>query len=189
MSSTRKYGGTGLGLAICQRLTSLLDGTIWVESNLGQGSTFRLELPFTLTGSLSPTAKTSLNGTMPSYQILLVDDDYYSLKVSSSLLIKLGQQVVTANNGKDAIAAWQNQSFDLILLDIQMPGMTGIEVLSAIRKLEQESGKPKTPVIAQTAHALPVDRTKLLSAGFDGYIAKPLLLAQVLQELSQVIKI
>lgn len=186
MSNTRKYGGTGLGLAICQRLAALLGGKIRVGSTLGKGSTFLLELPFGLSGSVQTTTDSPLSGILPSYRILLVDDDDINLKVNCALLVKLGQQVVMANGGEEAITAWLKQPFDLMLLDIQMPGMTGEEVLAAVRRQEAAAGKTPTPIIALTAYAMPSDREKLLADGFDGYIPKPLLVAQVIQEISNV---
>lgn len=188
MSNSRQYGGAGLGLSICRRLAGMLGGRIWVESQLGSGSTFHLELPFSRTDGEQPEVVAEPELSSQNYTILLVDDDYYSLKVNSSLLEKLGHHVVTATNGKEAVEAYQRQSFDLVLMDIQMPVMTGVDALEAIRNLENEHGTTHTPIIAQTAYAMPADRPALLAAGFDGYLAKPLLLIQVKQEFSRVME-
>lgn len=186
MSNSRQYGGAGLGLSICRRLAGMLGGRIWAESQLGSGSTFYLELPFSLSGGELPEAVAEQEQTSQRYTILLVDDDYYCLKVNASLLEKLGHHVVTATNGREAVEACQKNSFDLILMDIQMPIMAGIDALEAIRRLEIERGSVHVPIIAQTAYAMPADRPTLLAEGFDGYLAKPLLLVQVKAEFSRV---
>lgn len=188
MSYTRRYGGAGLGLSICRRLTELLGGRLWVESVVGSGSTFHLELPFTLPGKPLAKGVAAPEACPQQCSILLVDDDFYCLKVNLALLEKMGYQVTTATNGKEAVEVWQQQAFDLIMMDIQMPVMTGTEALDLIRNLETERGSRRTPIIAQTAYAMPADRDNLLAAGFDGYTPKPLMVAQVRQEIARVLQ-
>lgn len=190
MSNSRRYGGAGLGLAICQRLTALLGGRIWVESKLGCGSTFFLELPFRVPETRQPEVKAPDVRKLPPGRILLVDDDHYNLKVNATLLEKLNLQVVTACNGNQAIEAWQqhqHQPFDLILLDIQMPDMTGMEVLARIRSLEKTAGTTSTPTVAVTAYAMPDDCDKILAAGFDAYLPKPLMVNRLVEVLSHIL--
>lgn len=185
MSNSRQYGGAGLGLSICRRLAGLLGGRIWAESSQGNGSTFHLELPFVLPGSLLAGMAVQPAVPRPEYKVLLVDDDYYCLRINASLLEKLGHRVVTATNGEEALEEWQRQPFDLIMMDIQMPAMDGLDALYRIRELEKERGG-HVPVIVQTAYAMPSDRPTLLRQGFDGYISKPLLLAPLRAEITRV---
>lgn len=188
MSNSRQYGGAGLGLSICRRLAGLLGGRVWAESNLGRGSTFQLELPFVLPGSNLAGATAQPETVRQEYTVLLVDDDYYCLRINAALLEKLGHRVVTATNGKEALEEWQRQPFDLIMMDIQMPVMSGLEALRRIREIEQEEGG-HIPVIVQTAYAMPADRPALLKEGFDGYVSKPLLLVPLRKELARVMEV
>ncbi len=187
MSNSRQYGGAGLGLSICRRLAGLLGGRIWAESSQGRGSTFYLDLPFVLPGS--QLAGIAVQPAVPrrEYTILLVDDDYYCLRINAALLEKLGHRVITATNGKEALEEWQRQPFDLIMMDIQMPAMDGLAALRRIRELEKEQGG-HIPVIVQTAYAMPGDRPSLLRQGFDGYISKPLLLVPLRKEIARVME-
>ena len=180
MSSTRKVGGTGLGLAICRKLTQAMGGTIWAESVPGFGSSFHLEIPFNrpAAAAAQPTAA-SRSGAMsnlkrlPRLSILAADDSASSLNFLASLLQTLGHQVTCAVNGQEALAAWREQQFDVLLLDIQMPLLDGEETMRAIRRSETASGR-HTPILALTAHAMEGDQERFLAAGFDGYVAKPI---------------
>lgn len=170
MSNTREFGGLGLGLTICQRLASVMGGQIRVESRLGEGSTFILELLLEL-----PAPELPATAGKQSLTILLVEDDHLSAMTGNALLSRLGHQVVTANNGEDAVKLCERKNFDLVLMDIHMPVMDGFEALQEIRKQEQKRGKPRIPVIAQTGYARWNYHESFLSAEFDGFIAKPLL--------------
>ncbi len=185
MSNSRQYGGAGLGLSICRRLAGLLGGRVWAESSQGHGSIFHLEVPFVLPGSSLASLATQAEPQRREYTVLLVDDDYYCLRINAALLEKLGHRVITATNGKEALEEWQRQPFDLIMMDIQMPAMDGLEALRRIREIEKEQGG-HIPVIVQTAYAMPGDRPSLLRQGFDGYISKPLLLVPLRKELARV---
>lgn len=183
-STTRKYGGTGLGLTICRQLAELMGGTIRLVSELGKGSCFYLELPFTLPKvQVFPNTARPLSGlssaAMPR-TVLLVDDNPLNLKTLELIIQKLGHQPLTACNGKEAVEQWHRGSIDLILMDIQMPVMNGIEALQVIRSAELAGGR-HTPVVALTADALKGTREHLLAEGFDGYLTKPVKI-EALQE-------
>jgi PAS domain S-box-containing protein len=202
-SYTRKYGGTGLGLAISRQLTSIMGGKIWVESEAGCGSTFHLLL------DLEPCApslvvETSLKDgaddgpVIRNLRILVVDDNEVNRDVALMMLEK-DHRVVTADNGLDALDALSGQTFDVILMDVQMPEMDGLAATATIRAVEQRlqvrENLPRDlirnldsrlrgghiPIIAMTAHAMGGDKEKCLAAGMDGYITKPFQPAQLLE--------
>jgi len=193
MSATRKYGGSGLGLTICRRMTEALGGRIWFESSQGQGSTVSFELPLhtrpeaPLPESAAPRAQSQPPpGSHRSHRVLIADDDQTSITVIAGILSKLGNSVVTAENGQVALERWQDQGpFDAILMDVQMPVMSGLEALRAIRSLERERGG-HVPVIAQTAYAAKKDEAHLLEQGFDGYLPKPLIITDLIEQMRRL---
>jgi PAS domain S-box-containing protein len=177
-SMTRKYGGTGLGLAIASQLVGLWNGRIWVESTLGQGSNFYFTARFDV--RLPPTTASTPDAVQPpqhssgrSLRILLAEDNDLNQRVATALLRKHGHSVTVAGNGTEVIAALAKQTFDLVLMDLQMPQKNGFEVTAHIRAAEQGTGR-HVRIVALTAHALPGDRERCLQAGMDGYLAKPL---------------
>ncbi len=169
VSNTRSYDGLGLGLAISSRLAKALGGSIKLESTPGVGSAFTLELP------LEPVEFPELTSSDAACAVLLVEDDPLSAQSTAALLRKIGYAVQIATNGFDALKQYQRKSFSLVLMDIQMPVMCGFEALQQLRLLEQESGRPRTPVIAQTAYIRSNHHESLIGAGFDGFLSKPLL--------------
>lgn len=183
-ASTRKYGGTGLGLAISKELVEMMDGKLWVESKINEGSTFRCEIPAVVVkdATLNALRDATIAGRaakqsaafMAEARLLLVEDHPTNLLLMKKLLQKMGfTHVVSAENGKEALQAMEEETFDLVLLDCQMPEMDGYETVGWIRKLE-EGGTKRIPVIAMTANAMVGDREKCLRAGMDDYISKPI---------------
>ena len=179
-STTRKYGGTGLGLAITHRLVSILGGQIRVESTPGRGSEFRVDLPLVPAPQTLAPVRTIPPAELPfdpgfarhlPLRILLVEDNPVNQRVATLLLQKLGYSPSFALNGAEALAAVARETFDIILLDVQMPVMDGLE---CARRLRAEYPEPKRPwIIAMTANALEGDRELCLAAGMDDYTSKP----------------
>lgn len=188
-STARVHGGSGLGLAICRRLTELMGGSIRAESSPGQGSSFVVELPF-LDHTSQKLADTEEG--LPAFealeplQILLVEDQEINRTFVQRLLERQGHRVAPAADGLMALDLLERGRFDVMLLDIQMPGMGGEEVIGRVRQQEQRTGT-HLPTIALTAHALAGDREKLLAAGFDGYVAKPVEMHRLLREIGTVL--
>jgi len=178
-SPTRKYGGAGLGLAISRKLAELMGGSISVESRLQQGSSFHFLLPCSVPSRPNRPHAALEDRVVPrfaevpaicSLPVLVAEDNPANLKYAKKLLEILGCKVTEAVDGKEALEAWEQGDFKLILMDIQMPVLRGDEVVKIIREREQDS---HVPIIAVTAHALMGDQERFAAAGCDGYLAKP----------------
>jgi len=176
-STSRKFGGTGLGLAISKKLVELMGGDISISSTEGKGSTFtiRLDLPVAPAEIFSeaPARKKIGNTNLKGLRVLLAEDNTVNAKLASRLLEKSGVIVEWALDGKEAVETWKNNTFDLVLMDVQMPVMDGFEATAAIRKIEAGTGN-HIPIIALTAHALSGYKELCLEKGMDDFITKPL---------------
>jgi signal transduction histidine kinase/CheY-like chemotaxis protein len=172
-SITRQYGGTGLGLTICSRLVNLMGGRVWVESEPGMGSIFHFTAVVEETADRRAIRE---NGTsklpMRPLRILLAEDNAVNRTITSRMLGKHGHSVTVADNGSKALMFWEENEFDVVLMDIQMPVMDGLECATAIRLREQRRGG-HTPIVALTSHALEQHEQRFLTAGIDDYLAKP----------------
>ncbi len=176
-STTRKYGGTGLGLAIVSQLVDMMDGTLGVESEEGKGSAFWFIASFQSSNqaveTIEPPEKESEKSQL-SAKVLLVEDNPINQMVAMKMLQKVGLRAVLANNGIEALEILKQQSFDLVLMDCQMPEMDGFDATREIRKQDIRALHGKSlPIIAMTANVMSGDRERCLEVGMDDYIGKP----------------
>jgi signal transduction histidine kinase/ActR/RegA family two-component response regulator len=207
-STARKFGGTGLGLSISARLVELMEGKIWVESTLGLGSQFHFTAklgesrpisktyPVAAPGQLAVLCNTVESDATPwataqsvptgtkRLRVLLAEDNAVNQKVASRVLEKQGHHVTVAANGRQALAALDQATFDVVLMDVQMPEMDGFETTAAIRARERDTGS-HLPIIAMTAHAMQGDRERCIAAGMDNYISKPLNVPELIELLEK----
>jgi PAS domain S-box-containing protein len=185
---TRNYQGAGLGLSICKRLAELMGGHISLVSELGAGTTMFVCLPFALPGNvpvMPPMGRQSFSAPeLEGLAVLLVEDDPLSAVTETKFLQKVGARVTHVENGLQALHALREVPFDLVLMDVQMPVMDGVEATRAIRAGQAGEGVRNIPVVALTAYAMDGDREKFLAAGMDGYISKPVEIADLVGTLS-----
>lgn len=189
-SITRKFGGSGLGLTITKTLTEMMGGTIQVQSSLGEGSCFTIAIPFAKRDDViakGPSA-TPAPAAHPHLHchVLLVEDYPANILVATTVLQQLGCTYDIAKTGKEALALIQEKSFDVVLMDVQMPEMDGFQATRLLRQWEKEKGKRRTPVIGMTAHALRGDKERCLEIGMDDYISKPFQPEDLEQKLATI---
>lgn len=186
----RRYGGTGLGLAICSRLVRLMGGRIQVQSDPGEGSVFYFDVCLEVAeeeraDGMNGSEALMLRREQPPIvdqrdsgenieplRILVAEDDPMSRKLATHLLEKMGHKVCSAENGQQALTVLDERSFDVILMDVEMPCIDGLEATGTIRERESVTGR-HIPIIAMTGHATEEDRLKCFRAGMDGYVCKP----------------
>jgi len=186
-STARKYGGTGLGLSISKQLTSIMGGQIGVESTLGNGSTFRFSIDLTISelkDHVSGNEQLAEHLPIKSINVLVAEDNTVNQLIIKKMLEKLGHKVRLVSNGEEAVVAFAESNFDLILMDHHMPVMDGIEATKVIRELEKE-GCHHIPIIAFTANVLPQDQVMFLESGMDDFIHKPVTIAVIDAKLSK----
>jgi signal transduction histidine kinase/CheY-like chemotaxis protein len=171
----RPYGGAGIGLAVCGELTGLMGGEIAAESELGGGSTFTLRLPLARAGAAEARAVDGRpdGERLAALRVLAAEDNVTNQLVLKTLLAPAGIAPTLVVNGREALSAWESQSWDLVLMDIQMPEMDGIAATRAIRARERETGRARTPIVAVTANAMTYQLADYHAAGMDGVVAKP----------------
>lgn len=186
------YHGTGLGMAIVKSLVDKMGGTIEVTSEVGEGSTFRVTLPFEIaseedaTGNIAVDLQTGIQGV----KILLVEDNALNIEIIAELLREQGAKVTCVHNGQEAVDVFSTHpqgSFDVILMDIMMPVMNGMEASKAIRKLERPDAET-IPIIALTANAFVEDQKKSQAAGMNAHLTKPLNMGTMIRTITKLLK-
>jgi PAS domain S-box-containing protein len=179
-STAREYGGTGLGLTIARRLVSMMDGTLGVQSEVGKGTRFTVELPLRIRAAgYEPRRESTEVGTatVGTRRVLVVEDNAVNQLLVGRQLERLGYEPTVVGSGEAAVESYRYSSFDAVLMDWQMPGMDGLEATRLLRSTEAELERPRVPIVAMTASAMPGDRERCLAAGMDDFVAKPVNLA------------
>jgi CheY-like chemotaxis protein/anti-sigma regulatory factor (Ser/Thr protein kinase) len=172
-STTREFGGTGLGLAICRELVERMGGTLRMDSTPGKGSTFAFRLPFARAEAADAPPPPAADDDIRALRILAAEDNATNAFILRALLEPAGVDLRTVANGREAVDAFHADDFDLILMDVQMPVMNGIEATRAIRERESENRLSPTPILALSANVMSHQILEYELAGMDGVVAKP----------------
>jgi signal transduction histidine kinase/ActR/RegA family two-component response regulator len=187
----RAYDGAGIGLAICGQLTTLMGGRIEVDSRLGEGSTFTLRLPLPLIEAAPRRhvvdAAPAAHHRLSQLRVLAAEDNLINQMVLRTFLEPTGIEPIMVENGRQALDAWESQNWDLVLMDIQMPEMNGVEATKVIRSREMETGRARTPIIAVTASAMTHQLEEFAAVGMDGVVPKPVNMANLLRMIEQAV--
>ena len=181
-SIARKYGGTGLGLSICRDMAQMMGGRIMADGALGEGSTFTVVLDLAVADAPEPEAVLETTPELAGTRVLVVDDNLANLAVARAILETVGVVVATAADGREALARLRVEDFDLVLMDVHMPVMDGIEALRRVRT--GEGGRPDVPVVALTADAMSGEADRLIALGFDDAQPKPIQPAGLLRTIA-----
>ncbi len=188
-SMARRYGGTGLGLTISTRLIALMGGSIGLESEPGCGSRFAFTISLAVPEREEAPAEpheTAPESAPRPLRILLAEDNIVNRKFAARLLEGQGHQVSIATNGTEVLRAVSAQAFDIILMDVQMPDVDGLEATRAIRERERQTGG-HLPILAMTAHAMKGDEEICLAAGMDGFVTKPVRRRELLARIQAIV--
>ena len=192
-STARRYGGTGLGLTISRQLAQMMGGRLWAESVPGRGSTFHFTARLGIAQTLhAPESGQSLAGrpsagdAPQSLRILLAEDNPVNQMMAARLLEKHGHRVAFARNGREALEQIAAQAFDVVLMDVHMPELDGLETTAAIREQEKTAGG-HLPIVAMTASAMKSDHQRCIAAGMDGYVSKPININQLVSVVESVL--
>ena len=186
---TRRYEGAGLGLAICKRLVDLMGGGLAIDSHEGKGTTIMFSLPFEIGAKVEEEMECvfSDNLAITGLKALVVEDDYVNSYAIRIMLEKAGFIAETASTGREALSALKKNKFDVVLMDIQMPEMNGIEATEAIRSGEAGAEHTQIPIVAMTAYAMAGDRNTFLNAGMNSYVPKPVDKSRLLDAIAEAI--
>ncbi|EQC45213.1 GHKL domain protein, partial [Bacteriovorax sp. BSW11_IV] len=188
----RKFGGTGLGLSICKQLVHLMDGKIWAESVYGEGANFIFTLPFEkVEEDLNADNVAQVSEEPESYigkKVLIADDEESNRKLMELFLSKLNLNIDFAENGQDALNMVNENSYDMVFMDVQMPEMDGIQALKHIRKNELDNNLPRLPIYAFTANVFKEQLDRYSDEGFDGHFTKPFKKKELIEFVKEKLK-
>ncbi len=191
-STTRHYGGTGLGLAICRELCESMGGCITIENGPSQGANFIVDLPLPHSVANAPVraaepASICLRGDDAPLRVLAAEDNPVNQLVLKTLLSQIGVEATVVGDGYEATLAWEEDTFDLILMDVQMPRMDGLEATRTIRRREVETSRPRAAIIALTANVMSHQVETYMAAGMDAFVGKPIVIAELYGAIAQCV--
>jgi light-regulated signal transduction histidine kinase (bacteriophytochrome)/ActR/RegA family two-component response regulator len=190
-TTTRRFGGTGLGLTICRHITDLMGGEITVTSVVGEGTVFDVRLPLPWEGPTPeappPSPPAEDRPDISGLRVLAADDNATNRLVLQAVLKSLGVSAEIVDDGQRAVDEWAAGQFDMVLMDAQMPILDGVSATAEIRRIEAERGLRRTPIIAFTANAMRHQAAEYLAAGFDGHLAKPVVISDLCAVFERVV--